>query len=82
MVFVLFVFVGGSCRVCVICICRDSCCFCVICICICRGSCCFCVIFICMGSCRFCVFVFVGRSCRFCIVCICSGLVSFLCYLY
>ena len=33
MVFVLFVFVGGSCRFCVICICRGSCRFCVICIC-------------------------------------------------
>ena len=40
-VVVLFVFVQGSCRFCVICMCRGSCSFCVICIC--KGSCSFCV---------------------------------------
>jgi hypothetical protein len=66
--FGLFVLVRGSCRFCVICICRDSCRF-VLFVSV-GGSSRFCVICICRGSCRICVIVFI------------RGLMSHLCYLY
>ena len=65
----LFVFVGRSCRFCIICICR--------------GAQVVFVLFVFVGArVVFVLFVFVGGSCRFCIICICRGLKSFLCYLY